>query len=159
MPNQFVAAERIAKRRGITRSDAEAFGLWSQQRARLAWDERRFDREVCPIVAPVLDEQGQPTPEQTVVARDQGVRDTTLEGLAALKPVVADGIHTAQHRIFRSLTAQPPLCCGSEQDKAKALGLRPRARIVRDVLVGSETSPTTSTARCSPPPRCCRRPA
>src|ERR1700720_4207560 len=63
MPDQFVAAERIAKRRGITRSDAEAFGLMSQQRARLAWDERRFDREVCPIMAPGLDEQGQPTPE------------------------------------------------------------------------------------------------
>jgi acetyl-CoA C-acetyltransferase len=150
MPNQFVAAERIAKRRGITRSDAEAFGLMSQQRARLAWDERRFDREVCPIVAPVLDEQGQPTPEQKVVTRDQGVRDTTLEGLAALKPVVADGIHTAGTTSQISDGAAAVLWM--DEDKAKALGLRPRARIVRDVLVGSEPyyhldGPVQSTAK------------
>jgi len=150
MPNQFVAAERIAKRRGITRSDAEAFGLMSQQRARLAWAERRFDREVCPIVAPVLDEQGQPTPEQAVVTRDQGIRDTTLEGLAALKPVVADGIHTAGTTSQISDGAAAVLWM--DEDKAKALGLRPRARIVSDVLVGSEPyyhldGPVQSTAK------------
>ncbi len=56
MPNQFEAAERIAKRRGITREDIDAFGFASQAKAKRAWDENRFDREISPIVAPVLDE-------------------------------------------------------------------------------------------------------
>src|SRR6202171_6730390 len=100
----------------------------SQQRARLAWDERRFDREVCPIVAPVLDEQGQPTPEQKVVTRDQGVRDTTLEGLAALKPVVPDGIHTAGTTSQISDGAAAVLWMDEAQPKAP--GRRAGARVV-----------------------------
>src|SRR6478736_6160422 len=55
MPNQFEAAERIAKRRGITRADLDAFGLASQAKAKRAWEEGRFDREISPISAPVLD--------------------------------------------------------------------------------------------------------
>src|ERR1700687_5816116 len=82
MPNQFEAAERIAKRRGITREEVDAFGLQSQQRAKQAWAEGRFHREVSPIEAPVLDEQRQPTGERQFVTRDQGLRDTTLESLA-----------------------------------------------------------------------------
>ena len=81
MPDQFSAAERIAKRRGITRADLDAFGLASQQKAKQAWAEGRFDREISPIEAPVLDEQKQPTAERHMVGRDQGLRDTTLEGL------------------------------------------------------------------------------
>ena len=69
LPNQFEAAERIAKRRGITRDDIDAFGFQSQLRAKRAWDERRFDREISPIEAPVLDEQKQPTAERHMVSR------------------------------------------------------------------------------------------
>src|SRR6516164_9057050 len=79
MPNQFAAAERIAQRRGITRADVDAFGLQSQQRAKQAWAEGRFDREVSPIEAPVLDENHQPTGDRQLVTRDQGLRETTLE--------------------------------------------------------------------------------
>src|SRR5262249_56104762 len=81
LPDQFTAAERIAKRRGITREDIDAWGFESQLRAKRAWDERRFDREISPIEAPVLDEQKRPTAERHAVSRDQGLRDTTLEGL------------------------------------------------------------------------------
>src|SRR6201984_3592748 len=56
MPNQFEAAERIAKRRGITRADIDEFGLASQQKAKQAWAQGRFDREISPIEAPVLDD-------------------------------------------------------------------------------------------------------
>src|SRR5258708_18222045 len=49
LPNQFEAAERIAKRRGITRADIDEFGLASQHHAKRAWDEGRFDREISPI--------------------------------------------------------------------------------------------------------------
>jgi acetyl-CoA C-acetyltransferase len=136
MPNQFEAAERIAKRRSITRDDIDSFGFQSQQRAKRAWDEGRFDREISPIEAPVLDEQKQPTRERHSVSRDQGLRDTTLEGLSQLKPVMEGGIHTAGTSSQISDGAAAVLWM--DEDKAKALGLRPRARIVSQALVGAE---------------------
>jgi acetyl-CoA C-acetyltransferase len=150
LPNQFEAAERIAKRRGITREDIDAFGLQSQLRAKQAWDEGRFEREVAPIEAPVLDEQKQPTSEWHVVTRDQGLRDTTIEGLSQLKPVLEGGIHTAGTSSQISDGAAAVLWM--DEEKAKALGLRPRARIVSQALVGAETyyhldGPVQSTAK------------
>jgi acetyl-CoA C-acetyltransferase len=150
MPNQFEAAERIAKRRGITRADVDAFGLQSQQRAKQAWAEGRFDREVSPIEAPVLDEQRQPTGERGQVTRDQGLRDTTLESLAGLKPVLDGGIHTAGTSSQISDGAAAVLLM--DEDKARALGLKPRARIVSQALVGAEPyyhldGPVQSTTR------------
>ena len=56
--------------------------LASQQKARVAVDEGRFKREIAPSTAPVLDAEGKPTGETRVVDADQGLRDTTLEGLA-----------------------------------------------------------------------------
>jgi acetyl-CoA C-acetyltransferase len=150
LPNQFEAAERIAKRRGITREDLDAFGLASQQKAKQAWDEGRFDREISPIEAPVLDENKQPTSELGVVSRDQGLRDTTLEGLAGLKPVIEGGLHTAGTSSQISDGAAAVLWM--DEDKAKALGFKPRARIVAQANVGAETyyhldGPVQSTAR------------
>ncbi|MET0457286.1 MAG: steroid 3-ketoacyl-CoA thiolase [Mycobacterium sp.] len=150
MPDQFTAAERIAKRRGITREDIDAFGLASQQKAHRAWAEGRFDREVSPIVAPVLDEQKQPTSDLAPVTRDQGMRDTTLEGLSSLKPVMEGGIHTAGTSSQISDGAAAVLWMDS--DVAKAHGLRPRARIVSQANVGAEPyyhldGPVQSTAK------------
>src|SRR5487761_1024047 len=95
LPNQFVAAERIAQRRGLTRAASDEFGLRSQAAAQLAWSQGRFDREVVPIKAPVLDSGRQPAGEPRTVDRDEGLRETSLEGLARLKPVLEDGVHTA----------------------------------------------------------------
>ncbi|HOW93736.1 MAG TPA: steroid 3-ketoacyl-CoA thiolase [Mycolicibacterium fallax] len=150
LPNQFEAAERIARRRGITRADVDALGLASQLRAKQAWAEGRFDREISPIQAPVIDENKQPTAELTMVGRDQGLRDTTAEGLAALKPVIEGGIHTAGNSSQISDGAAAVLWM--DEDKAKALGLKPRARIVSQANVGAETyyhldGPVQSTAR------------
>ena len=150
MPDQFTAAERIAKRRGITRADLDHLGFLSQQRAKRAWDEHRFDREISPIEAPVLDENKQPTAERHTVSRDQGLRDTTMEGLAGLKPVMEGALHTAGTSSQISDGAAAVLWM--DEDKAKALGLRPRARIVSQALVGAETyyhldGPVQSTAR------------
>ncbi|HEY0643117.1 MAG TPA: steroid 3-ketoacyl-CoA thiolase, partial [Nocardioides sp.] len=75
LPDQFTAAERIARRRGITREQADALGLASQRKAAVAWAEGRFDSQVVPVTAPVLGEGG-PTGETVVVARDQGLRET-----------------------------------------------------------------------------------
>jgi acetyl-CoA C-acetyltransferase len=137
MPNQFVAAERIASRRGLTRAAIDEFGLASQEKAALAWSEGRFDREVVPVKAPVIDRStGQATGETHVVSRDEGLRETSLEKLAGLKPVVPDGLHTAGTSSQISDGAAAVLLVSA--DRARELGLRPRARIVAQALIGSE---------------------
>jgi acetyl-CoA C-acetyltransferase len=135
MPNQFEAAERIAKNRGITRDDIEELGVLSQARAKVAWDEGRFDREVFAMEAPVFDAEGNVTGTQ-IVDRDGGLRDTTKEGLAKLKPVLEGGIHTAGTSSQISDGAAAVLWMSKE--KAAAAGIRPRARIVARVNVGSD---------------------
>jgi acetyl-CoA C-acetyltransferase len=135
-PDQFKMAGRIAKNRGITREDVDAFGLASQEKAIRARDEGRFKREIHPIEAPVLGDDGAPTGETRLVETDQGIRASTLEGLAQLKPVGGDGVHTAGNSSQISDGAAAVLWMSAE--KAKALGLRPRARILWDVVVGSD---------------------
>ncbi|HEX9552078.1 MAG TPA: steroid 3-ketoacyl-CoA thiolase [Streptosporangiaceae bacterium] len=136
MPNQFEAAERIAKRRGLTRGDLDAFGLRSQHNAASAWAAGHFDREVVPVKAPLLDGDRQPTGESATVDRDQGLRETTAEGLAGLKPVLDGGLHTAGTSSQISDGAAAVLLV--DQRLARDLGLRPRARIVTQCLIGDE---------------------
>ena len=135
MPNQFEAAERIAKNRGITRDDIEELGVLSQARAKAAWDEGRFDREVFAMEAPTFDAEGNVTGTQ-IVDRDGGLRETTKEGLAKLKPVLPDGIHTAGTSSQISDGAAAVLWMNKE--RALAEGLTPRARVVARVNVGSD---------------------
>ncbi|MEV4460502.1 steroid 3-ketoacyl-CoA thiolase [Microbispora sp. NPDC049633] len=135
MPDQFTAAERIAQRRGITRQDADVLGLRSQRRAAQAWAEGRFDGQVIAVGAPVMGPEG-PTGETTVVTRDQGLRDTSMEALERLRPVMPGGIHTAGNSSQISDGAAGVLLMSA--DRARALGLRPRARIVASGMVGSD---------------------
>ena len=130
LPNQFEAAERIAANRGITRADVDALGLRSQSNAKRAWDEGRFDREVLALEAPG------PDGATVIVDRDQGLRDTTPEGLAKLQPVMPEGIHTAGNSSQISDGAAAVMWMSRE--RANAEGLRPRARIRAMALVGSE---------------------
>jgi acetyl-CoA C-acetyltransferase len=125
MPNQFEAADRIARNRGFTREHLDEFGLASQQKARVAVDEGRFKREIAAYTTP-----------DGVVDADQGLRDTTLEGLAGLKPVLPEGLHTAGTSSQISDGASAVLIM--DEDRASALGLTPRARIVSHCLVGSD---------------------
>jgi acetyl-CoA C-acetyltransferase len=134
--SQFEAADRIAENRGITREDIDAFGLRSQTLAAQARDEGRFKREILPIEAPVLGDDGQPTGETRVIDTDQGLRATTLEGLAALKPAAPPFMHTAGNSSQISDGAAAVLWMSAE--KAKELGLKPRARIISDVAVGAD---------------------
>jgi len=135
-PDQFTMAQRIAENRGITRQDADAFGCESQRKAKIARDEGRFKREILPIEAPVLGDDGQPSGETTLVEQDQGIRDTSMEALATLKPVIEGGIHTAGNSSQISDGAAAVLYMTKE--KAEAMGLKPRARILQDVLVGTD---------------------
>jgi acetyl-CoA C-acetyltransferase len=136
LPNQFLAAERIAQRRGLSRDQVDAFGAQSQHKAKQAWDEGRFDRQVFAVEAPVLDDEGKPTGERRTVTRDQGPRETTVDGLAKLKAVLDDGVHTAGTSSQISDGAAAVMLM--DLDKARELGFTPRARIVTQCLVGAE---------------------
>ena len=136
LPNQFEGADRIVRDRGFSRADVDAFGLWSQDKARAARDEGRFAREIYAVKAPVLDEDGQPTGDTQVFDSDQGIRETSLERLAALNPVLPDGTHTAGTSSQISDGSSALLLMDS--DLAASLGLTPRARIVASCLVGAD---------------------
>jgi acetyl-CoA C-acetyltransferase len=135
-PDQFEAVERIAQKRGITRADTDAFACESQRRAKVAWEEGRFDREIISVEAPVLGENGEPTGDMRTVTRDQGLRDTTLEGLAALNPVKEGGVHTPGSASQISDGSAAVLWMSAEE--AKARGLKPRARIISGVVTGTD---------------------
>jgi acetyl-CoA C-acetyltransferase len=149
--SQFEGAERIADKWGVTRADTDAFGLASQQRAATAWAEGRFDTQVVGIDAPDVDEDGTPTGTTHSVARDEGLRETSLEALANLKPVARpDGVHTAGNSSQISDGAAAVLMMTAE--KAAALGLTPRAKVVDTCLVGVDpvlmlTGPIDATQR------------
>jgi acetyl-CoA C-acetyltransferase len=82
----------------------------------------------------MLDAEGKPTGETRRVERDEGLRDTSLDKLATLNAVEPEGIHTAGTSSQVSDGAAAVLLASPE--KAKQLGLRPRARIVATTLVG-----------------------
>ncbi|KIE50569.1 MAG: steroid 3-ketoacyl-CoA thiolase [Acidimicrobiales bacterium] len=135
-PNQFEAAERIASNRDISREDVDNWGLRSQEKASVAQNEGRFENEILPISAPVLDSEGERTGESLLVNTDQGIRDTNYESLARLDPVLENGIHTAGNSSQISDGAAGLLWM--DEDRAKANGLKPRAKIVANVVVGTD---------------------
>jgi acetyl-CoA C-acetyltransferase len=149
--SQFEGAERIAEKFGLAREQLDAFGKQSQDRAAVAWAEGRFDTQIVPIEAPTRDDTGEVNGTQTIT-RDEGLRETTLEALANLKPVLDrdPAFHTAGSASQISDGAGAVLLMTAE--KADALGLTPRARIVDTCVVGSDpvlmlTGPIPATER------------
>ena len=121
---QGLSAEMIADKWEIPRSELDELGLRSQQLAAKATEEGRFEREVIPF----------PVNGDTHMA-DQGLRETTLEALAGLKPAFKeDGKITAGNSSQVSDGAAGVLLMSRE--KADALGLEPRARIFDQTTVG-----------------------
>ena len=151
MTSQFEGAERIAEKWGITRDDTDRFGFRSQQNAAAAWAEDRFGTQIVPVEAPDLDDDGKPTGSTHTVSRDEGLRETTLEKLTTLKAVAReDGVHTAGSSSQISDGAAAVLLMSAE--RADALGLKPRARVVDTCLVGVDpvlmlTGPIDATQR------------
>jgi acetyl-CoA C-acetyltransferase len=121
LPDQFTAAERIARRRGLTRERLDWFGARSQRLAAKAWADDRYEREIVPVGD---------------IRRDQGLRETTVEGLAKLKPVAEGAMHTAGTSSQISDGAAAVLVMS--ETAARRHGLRPRARILAQALVGAE---------------------
>ncbi len=121
---QGLSAEMIADKWEIPRSELDELGVRSQELAAKATEEGRFEREVVPFSV-----NG-----DTYVA-DQGLRETTLEALANLKPAFKeDGKITAGNSSQVSDGAAGVLLMARE--KADALGLKPRARIYDQTTVG-----------------------
>ncbi|HEY0319081.1 MAG TPA: thiolase family protein [Solirubrobacterales bacterium] len=121
---QGLSAEMIAERWEIPRSELDELGLRSQQLAQKATEEGRFEREIVPFQV-----------NGETYLTDQGLRETTLDALAALKPAFKeDGKITAGNSSQISDGAAAVLLMARE--KAEALGLTPRARILDQTTVG-----------------------
>ncbi len=137
---QGLSAELIAETWGISREECDAFALRSQERAARAAAEGRFDREIVPVDA-----------DGATITGDQGIRPTTLEGLADLKPAFKPGgRHTAGNSSQVSDGASAVLLASRET--AEALGVRARARVVDHLTVGVDpvlmlTGPIPATTK------------
>jgi len=132
--SQFQGAAMIAEEYQITRDDTDAFGLRSQQKAIKASEEGRFDREIVPVEAPILDEEFKPTGKTQEIAKDEGLRATTLESLKGLKAVAGQELHTAGTSSQVSDGAAAVIM--ASEKAVNELGLKPRAKIVATTLVG-----------------------
>src|SRR6202171_2465339 len=119
--NQFQAAEVIAKKWGVSRDRADEFGLRSQELAAAAWDDGRFNGQIVPVET-----------ENATVVKDEGLRDTSVDALSQLQPVVPDGIHTAGTASQISDGAAAVLLA-SERWVAER-GLQAKARVVDSML-------------------------
>jgi acetyl-CoA C-acetyltransferase len=129
--SQFEGAERIAKSWGIDRDAADEFGLRSQQLAAAAWAEGRFATQIVPVW--VAGDAGTPR----AFERDEGLRESSKEGLAKLKPVAGPaGVHTAGSASQISDGAAAVLI--ASEAAVGQYSLTPRARIRDAVLVGSD---------------------
>jgi acetyl-CoA acyltransferase len=124
---QGLGAEMIADEWEIPRSELDALGVRSHQLAHRATEEGRFQREILPMQI-----------NGDVATTDQGIRpDTTLETLSQLKPAFKpDGKITAGNSSQISDGAAAVLLASAE--KASALGLRGRARILDQTTVGCD---------------------
>ncbi|MCC6524923.1 MAG: thiolase family protein [Polyangiaceae bacterium] len=128
-----ITAETVAKRFEVSRQTQDEFALRSQQKAAAAQKEGRFDAEIVPVTA-LSFKNGERVPREFKV--DELPRaDTTLEGLAALKPVFAlNGTVTAGNASPVSDGAAAALVTSA--DKAKALGVKPLGYFRQFVTVG-----------------------
>jgi acetyl-CoA C-acetyltransferase len=121
--NQYQAAEAIARKWQVTRERADEFGLRSQERAAVAWADGRFTGQIVQVEA-----------ETTTVAKDEGLRETSVEALSKLQPVVTAGVHTAGTASQISDGAAAVLVA-SERWVAEHRVV-PKARVVDSMLIG-----------------------
>src|SRR3954454_106960 len=138
---QGMPAEQIAEKWGVSREELDRFGLRSQQLAAQATREGRFEREILPV----KDAEGK------LMTVDEGIRDSTYEKLASLKPSFKeDGVVTAANS--SQITDGSSALLIMSEEKAKALGLKPRARFVQFALAADDprlmlTAPIPATEK------------
>ncbi len=134
--SQFEAITRICKNRSIARQEIDEFSAESQRKAIAATEAGRFKNEIIPVEAPIVGEDGNLTGETHLIERDQGLRETKVEDLADLKTFDSGGFVTAATASQVSDGSTSVLIMSKE--KARELGLKPRARIISGVLVGAD---------------------
>lgn len=138
--NMGLTAENVAKKYGVSREDQDAFALASNQKAARAVESGLFDPELVPVEVTIkeLDENERPVTRSFTFKRDEGPRgDSTLEGLAKLKPAFLEGgTVTAGNASQMSDGAAGVIVMSGE--KAAALGLKPLARFVSFAVGGVE---------------------
>ena len=129
---QGLSAEMIVERWGFTREQVDRFALGSQQKAWQAIQEKRLDKSLVPVEVTLEDG----TTKQFTT--DEHPRpQSTLEGLMALAPSFkSDGVVTAGNS--SGIVDGAAVVMLASERKVKELGLTPRARIVDQVIVGSE---------------------
>jgi acetyl-CoA acetyltransferase family protein len=138
---QGISAELIADKWNLSREDLDAFGLRSQQLAIQATKEGRFETQILPVIGA----------EGSLVTVDEGLRETSLEKLASLKPSFReDGRVTAGNS--SQITDGAAMLLIMSEEKANALGLTPRARFVNFAVAGDDprlmlTAPIPATER------------
>ncbi|EPK5281654.1 acetyl-CoA C-acyltransferase [Pseudomonas aeruginosa] len=119
-------AEFVSRKYGISREAQDRYALSSQQRTAAAQRAGRFDMEIVPFATTMVLTQGneQGATQSVVIGADEGNRpQTTLEGLAALKPVVEDGVVTAGNA--SQLSDGASACVVMERAVAERRGLTP----------------------------------
>ena len=127
---QGISAELIAEKWDLSRDDLDAFGARSQQLAAAATAEGRFEREILPVLGA----------DGALVTADEGLRETTLESLAKLKPSFRpeeEGGRVTAGNSSQITDGSAALLIMSEE-KAAALGLTPRARFVDFALAAAD---------------------
>jgi acetyl-CoA acetyltransferase family protein len=141
---QGISAELIADQWGLSRDDMDQFGVRSQQLARRATDEGRFQSQIIPVL-------GADGEYMTV---DEGLRDTTMESLRALKPAFRteeEGGRVTAGNSSQITDGATAMLIMSEE-RARQLRLRPRARFVSFALAGADprlmlTAPIPATIK------------
>jgi acetyl-CoA acyltransferase len=150
---QGISAEMIADKWDLSRDDLDGFGARSQQVALQATEEGRFDREIIPVRIKARDkETGTIVESDEMLTRDEGIRPgTTVETLANLKPAFKpDGKVTAGNS--SQITDGASACLIMSEERAKQLGLTPRARFHTFALAGVDpvmmlTGPIPATSK------------
>ena len=135
---QGTSAELIAQKWDITREDMDAYAVESHKRAATATAEGRFDNEIIPVVEKRFDrETGQVIETGEMVTADEGIRpDSSMESLAKLKPAFdpENGQVTAANS--SQITDGASAILIMSEEKAKELGLKPRAKVHSFSVVG-----------------------
>src|SRR6202171_1957187 len=133
-----MTAENVAERCNVSRESQDEWALISQTRAVAAVESGHFDREIVPVTVPAHTETDKEGNEvevpETVVSKDDGPRPgTTMEKLAALPPVFKEGGTVTAGNACPLNDGAAALLVMSDE-KASALGLKPRARIVASTV-------------------------
>lgn len=130
-----LTAEALAMLHGVSREEQDQFGLRSQLRAAAATREGRFDREIVPVEG--HDETGR----KQWIRHDTTIRaDTTIEALRDLPPVFNPNSGTVTAGTSSQIADGASAMLVMSAARAKALGLRPRARILSMAVVGVDPS-------------------